>query len=351
MVDVLMASPQARHFLGPERAARVLFGPRSRPYVTVIVLIGAAALFCCALSGCALPRGRSFNELDYPIATKTVEVDGIQIAYSDRGEGEPTLILIHGLGSYSPVWSRNMDELSCCARVIAIDLPGYGRSSKANYLYSMKFFARVVERFIEKLELGRVVLVGHSMGGQIALTHALRYPGRAEALVLVAPAGLERFGAGEGAWLSEAMSKEFVELTPPENVHTNFQSNFYDMPKAAAFMARHRLQIINGPDFDGYAYAVSRSVRAMITEPVADRLGDVRVPTLVLFGREDSLIPNPMLHGGTPAPIAREAVARMPRARLVVIPRAGHMVQFERPEAFDRAVLDFVSTLDKEETP
>ena len=65
-------------------------------------------------------------------------------------------------------------------RVVAIDLPGYGKSAKANYDYSMAFYARIVEASSTQLGLKHVVLVGHSMGGQIAMTHALRYPGKAE---------------------------------------------------------------------------------------------------------------------------------------------------------------------------
>ena len=172
-----------------------------------------------------------------------------------------------------PVWQRNLDALAEHHRVVAIDLPGYGKSSKANYDYSMAFYARTVEGVIDALGLGRVVLVGHSMGGQIALTHALRYPGRAEALVLVSPAGFERFGAGEGAWLAEAVNKDYVARTPAEAVYANVANNFYSMPKEARFMVDDRLRVIGGPDFDAYTYAVARSVYAMVHEPVLDRLG------------------------------------------------------------------------------
>src|SRR6185503_3525732 len=186
-----------------------------------------AALLCICtwlLCGCTTPQPISFKKLSYPMPVSHVVVDGIEIAFSDVGvsDGESaTLVLIHGLGSYMPVWERNLDALSARHRVVAIDLPGYGKSSKANYDYSMAFYARVVEGVIETLHLAHVVLVGHSMGGQIALTHALRYPGKAERLVLVDPAGFERFGRGEGRWLAEAVDKEFVAKTPPEAVYAN----------------------------------------------------------------------------------------------------------------------------------
>ena len=295
------------------------------------------------LPGCNPRVGYSFRQLAYPVPTRYLELDGIEVAYSELGQGEPALVLIHGLGSYLPVWERNLAPLAAHHRVIAIDLPGYGRSSKASYRYSMHFFAEVVQAVIDRLHVGRVVLVGHSMGGQIALTHALLHPGRAEALVLAAPAGLERFGRGEGRWLAEAVSKEFVEATPLDGIYTNLAGNFSHMPKEAQFMADDRVRVIGGADFDGYAYAVSRSVNAMIEEPVLDQLCRIQVPVLVTFGADDGLIPNPILHGGDTRKLAENAVSRFPRAELVMIPRAGHMVQFEQPRLWNRAVLQFLA--------
>jgi pimeloyl-ACP methyl ester carboxylesterase len=305
-------------------------------------------LAALTLAACGPPIGLSFRELHYPVETRMVNIDGIEVAYSDSGHGERTLLLIHGLGSYLPVWSRNIETLSKHYRVVAIDLPGYGRSSKANYHYSMRFFARVVERVREQLRLQHVVLVGHSMGGQIAITHNLLYPNRIDALILVAPAGLEKFAPGEGGWLADVVTKELVKLTPLENIYGNVAVNFNDPPREARFMADDRVRIVEGPDFDGYAYAVSRSVRAMIEEPVFDRLREVSAPALVIFGADDALIPNAILHGGSTAPVAQNAL-RIPRARLVLIPRAGHMVQFEKPEPWNRAVVEFLSAMGAKE--
>jgi pimeloyl-ACP methyl ester carboxylesterase len=302
----------------------------------------SCALAVVAAAGCAKWEPTSFKKLSYPMPVSHVVVDGVEVAFSDVGVGEPTLVLIHGLGSYMPVWQRNLDELAKHHRVVAVDLPGYGKSSKANYDYSMAFYARTVEGVISALGLRRVVLVGHSMGGQIAMTHALRYPRRAEALVLVAPAGFEPFGRGEGSWLAEAVDKDYVAKTPAEAVYANVAGNFYAMPKEARFMVDDRLRVIGGPDFDAYTYAVARSVYAMVHEPVLERLGEIRVPALVVFGEDDGLIPNPILHGGTTRAVAEGGTRRLSQGRLVMIPRAGHMVQFERPVEFDAALLDFL---------
>ncbi|HLL55454.1 MAG TPA: alpha/beta hydrolase [Myxococcaceae bacterium] len=306
----------------------------------------AFALCTLLAAGCATPKmGMAFKDLEYPRPVSHVDVDGIEMAYTDVGQGPRALVLIHGLGSYSPVWTRNLDALAGAGRVIALDLPGYGKSQKANYRYSMEFFARAVDRLIERLGLTDVVLVGHSMGSQIAMTHALLFPGKAKALVLAAPAGFERFKPGEGRWLAEAVSKLAVKFTPPEAIYSNLAANFQDMPKEAGFMAEDRIRVIGGADFDAYAYANSRSVAAMINGPVADRLPQIAVPVLVVFGEGDRLIPNPILHGGSTRQVAESGVSRLPKGKLVMIPGAGHMLQFEKPEAFNQAVLEFLRGL------
>jgi pimeloyl-ACP methyl ester carboxylesterase len=302
--------------------------------------------FALALTGCAtIETGKSFRELAYPFETSVVNVDGVEIAYTSAGSGPTTLLFIHGLGSYMPVWKQNLPALQGQFRVVAIDLPGYGRSAKANYHYSMDFFARAVEGVIRELQLHSVVLVGHSMGAQIAITHALKYPNRARALALLAPAGLEEFGRGEGRWLSRAVSPDFIKAATPKAIFVNLARNFYRMPQDAHFMAEDRMAIVDGPDFDAYAYANSRSVAAMIDGPVHKRLGEVQVPVLVIYGEADGLIPNPALHGGETADVAQEGAAKFKNAQLVIIENAGHMVQFEAPDQVNAALSDFATRL------
>jgi hypothetical protein len=100
--------------------------------------------------------------------------------------------------------------------------------------------------------------------------------------------------------------------------------------------------VIGGPDFDAYCTAVSRSVAGMLDAPVYDRLPEITVPVLVVFGKHDGLIPNPFLHGGSTVKMAQKAVTRFPDAELVVLEKAGHMAQFERAQEWNGAVLEFL---------
>ena len=318
---------------------------RLRPHTRVLAL----ALLSSLMVACKPPARRAFADLQYPepvSQTRTVRVGEISVAYAELGQGDTTLVLIHGLGSYLPVWTHNLEALAQRYRVVAIDLPGYGKSSKSNdYAYSMEFFARTVQGVVDELEIEHPVLVGHSMGGQIALTHALLYPGRARALVLTSPAGLETFEDGEAKWLADAVTEDFTCKATPEAIHARHTQNFHRMPKDAHFMVSDRVEVIGGPDFPQYCTAVSRSVRAMLDEPVADRLGTLQLPVLVLFGKYDQLIPNPFLHGGSTERLAKTTVKAIPGAELVMLPRAGHMAQFEQAEAWNGAVLGFLATL------
>lgn len=303
-----------------------------------------ALLLTLLLAGCARPQmGLSFRQVEYPGATQQLDVDGISVAYLDVGHGDRTLFLIHGLNSYIPEWKANVAALAEKHRVVAIDLPGYGRSSKGNYVYSMAFFARVVERVIERLDLRHVTLIGHSMGGQIALTHALLFPGRAESLVLVAPAGFETFLPGERTFLIEQLSKDLIKLAPPESIWAGVATTVAgDVPRSAEFIYRDRVGIIGGPDFDGFAYAVVRSMSAMANGPVFNRLGEITAPVLVIFGTDDRLIPNPYLHGGSTRSIALAGTRRLQHGRLIMVRGAGHFVNLERSDLVNREILSFV---------
>jgi pimeloyl-ACP methyl ester carboxylesterase len=289
-------------------------------------------------------RGLAFRDLVYPLPTRSIAVGGAEIAYCDEGEGPLALVLVHGLGSYLPAWAHNVPALAARHRVVALDLPGYGKSSKKGHAYSMAFFADVVEGLVAALGLGRFVLVGHSMGGQIALTHALARPGRAEALVLSAPAGLEPFAPAEGRWLAAAVSEQVVAGTPPEAVYSNLALNFAGPRPEGRFMADDRVRVIGGPDFADYARAISCSVGAMVEGAVFARLGEVSVPTLVTFGEHDALIPNRALHpgAGSTRQVAEAGTRLLPKGRLVMIEGAGHMPHFERPAIWNAATLAFL---------
>lgn len=281
-------------------------------------------------------------DIPYPYSTKTMTVmDNIEISYADQGSGEKVLLFMHGLGSYLPAWQKNIEELKSSYRCIAIDLPGYGKSSKGDYPYDMKFFADAVADFIKKLALESVTLVGHSMGGQISITTALYHPTLVEQLVLVAPAGFETFTEGQKQWFREVLTAKGVMLTPVETIQSNLAYNFFSFPEDAFFMIEDRIAMRSASDFEWYAYAIEKSVQGMVDQPVFDFLSELQQPCLVIFGEHDNLIPNRYLNPGKTDEVANKGAEELIDATVKMIPKAGHFVMFEKAEEVNNAIKSF----------
>ena len=308
----------------------------------ITILLPFLLLGACAFQQSSLPFDSS-DVTVYPYLVKQVKLDdGKVIAYMDEGKGAHALVFIHGLGSYAPAWKKNMETLKKDFRCLALDLPGYGKSSKGKYEATMSSFAKDLIAFLDHLKIEKATLVGHSMGGQIAIATALQYPERVGQLVLVAPAGFETFTPQESQLLRSLLTAETVKATSDEQIKANLAANFYEMPEDAAFMATDRIEMRNAEGFDDYCFVVAACVRGMLDEPVFEQLEKISQKTLVVFGENDALIPNRYLHQETTADIARRGVEKMSRAELKLIPGAGHFVQFEKSAEVNEAILSFL---------
>ena len=307
----------------------------------------AVVFGACSTPYSAIRNIKTFDELNYKYPVKKVYLpeNEFAIAYTDEGKGDKTVILIHGLGSYLRAWEKNIGELSKNNRVIAIDLPGYGKSSKEPHTGMMTFYAGIVNELVKELKLNKVVIGGHSMGGQIGMTTYLKYPQIVKGLVLAAPAGFERFTKGQKQWFRDVMTVDGVRLTTPEGIQNNLASNFYRVPKDADFMVSERMEMRSADDFIPYCYAVVQSVHGMVDNPVIDYLQDIKVPTLILFGENDNFIPNRYLNPGRTVEIAKYGASKIPNSKLVMIPKTGHFLMFEKPEVFNKETIDFIKSL------
>ena len=291
-----------------------------------------------------LEKVDSFDEIEYPYPVAKQVLSGeIQMAYMDVGSGSETIIFVHGLGSYAPAWKKNIEELKSKYRCIAVDLPGYGRSSKGEYEGSMTFFSEKLIEFMDALKIEKAVLAGHSMGGQISIVTALKYPDRVSELILVAPAGIETFTEGEKEWFRDAISAKGVMLTPLDAIESNLGHNFYKMPDDAFFMVEDRYAMTGaGEEFLWYCYIIPKSVQGMVNQPVIRDLPKISQPTLIVMGAADQLIPNRYLHGGSAAKIAEKGGELIPDSRVEVIKKAGHFVMYEKADAVNSAIRDFL---------
>ncbi|MDT8323315.1 MAG: alpha/beta hydrolase [Bacteroidota bacterium] len=286
-----------------------------------------------------------FENIDYGFPMRSGSVNGTELAWHDSGGEGDVLLLVHGLASNAGFWRYNLPDLRAAGyRVIAVDLPGYGKSGKAySTPYGMKYYAATLDALLASLNISRATVVGHSMGAQIAMTMVLEGSSRVQKLILLSPAGIERFKDGEGRWLKGAVTPEFVINTPETAIRANLAANFYCWRDQLEWMVEERARMAKVPEFERFAYAVSRSVAAMIEEAVWMKLGEIHVPTVIIAGEHDNLIPNPYLHGGRTVDVMRIGEEAIPQATLHMVPDAGHMLQIERPEAVNRLIIENAS--------
>lgn len=281
----------------------------------------------------------------YPYPVQYLDVnDTTRLAYVECGKGPETLIFLHGLGSNLKAWQKNMEVLSKRYRCIALDLPGYGKSSQQAYPFTMAFFAQAVNTFVELKKIKRPILVGHSMGGQVAITANLLDPAYYKQLILIAPAGFETFSAAQRNWFATFYTPAVVKATSDEQIVKNFALNFHAMPADAQFMIDDRMTMkADSAAYNHYCNMIPQCVQGMLNGPVFDQLSQLQPNTLVLYGAEDALIPNTIMHPElTTLQVAQTGTDAIPNAQLTIIPEAGHFVQWEQAEAINQRILDFL---------
>jgi len=306
--------------------------------------------FCFTVILPFLTHGQNSTNVSEMIATYKYPVQYLsinsetEVAYIDEGQGDQTLVFIHGLATYIPSWYPMVDHFRSQYRCIAIDLPGYGRSSKGDYPATMSYYAGVVGQLIDSLGLENVVLVGHSMGAQVAVTTVLDFPNQFEKLILLAPAGFETFSPEHASLLkATAVTETFLNATEAQ-IRASWAMNFYQMPESVEFMIQDRINMMEASDFERYCQSVARGVHGMLDQPIADRLGEIRQKTLVVYGEEDALIPNRYLNPGlTTKKVAESGASKIPEAVLKYVPACGHFISFDKPAEINEIVDSFLT--------
>jgi pimeloyl-ACP methyl ester carboxylesterase len=284
--------------------------------------------------------------VQYPFPVQKLSIhDKIEIAYGEMGSGPETLLFIHGLANYAPVWNLQMQELSKSYRCIALDLPGNGLSTWSDFPVSMVFYAESVARFIEAKNLGSVSICGHSMGGQLALILALRYPALVNKLILIAPAGFEAFSPHEVVMMEQWISLGRLMGNDEAYLESTIRQSFYANRTLSDKIIQDLKDLLTADKLQYWHNMAIGSIKAMLKEQIHTFLPQVQQSALVIFGEEDAMIPNRIMHfGETPSSIGKQGTAMMPDARLKLIPRAGHFVMIEKAAEVNDEIKSFMST-------
>jgi pimeloyl-ACP methyl ester carboxylesterase len=280
---------------------------------------------------------RAFAGADDDPLSRWTEVDGIRVHYLEAGaEGSrgPLLLMVHGWCGSAADFRPLMCVLPEGTHSIAVDLPGCGLSDKPDAAYDLPYFMGFLRSFCGALGLERFVLVGHSMGGQLALHFTNLWPGSVERLVLISPYGLK---GEEGAWLPLAQSGSLVDVVLSLNNRLFIEwaiaaNNLYrPAPDVLRAVADSTAQGILGREG---VRSTARITRNLIgRDPLDGVLPTLLTPTLILWGDHDALL-DPKW--------GRAFVALMPDARLVLIADAGHMAALERPQETAEVMAGFI---------
>lgn len=273
-----------------------------------------------------------------PITTMTAPVtierrfhDRLGLSYLTAGASGPAIVFLHGWGAFKELWWSALRDLGRDYRCFAIDMPGHGES-RIGRADRIEAIAELVAEFCRDLGLTTITLVGHSMGGSVAVELTLRHPELVQRLALIdaavdayrMPAYTRTYLLPNAGWaafrLSQAVGRAFRPLGQ-RIPHEHGGGWIRPWLRRASYLATF--------DPEG----LYRILRSLFATRADDRLQQIRVPVLVMTGQFDSLAP--------PAH-ARRLAAAIPGAQYVMIPASLHNPMDERPRAFTRALRRFL---------
>jgi 3-oxoadipate enol-lactonase len=263
-----------------------------------------------------------------PILSRAKDQSFARVHYERAGSG-PTLLLLHGIGSNSRSFRHQLTALCDVFDVIAWDAPGYGRSDDPPQDCGLEYFADQAVALLDELNLSQAHLLGVSLGGVIAQLAYHRHPSRVQSLILVdtTPGG----GAAPEPERSERVRQRLdaLQRLGPREMAKQRAPHLVS-PSASPSLVAELADIMSEVRPAGYTTAAI----ALGATDLTSKLGDIHIPTLVIQGEQDAVVP---------LATARQLAAAIPNARLVVLPNAGHVSNQEQPAAFNAAVRSFLA--------
>lgn len=276
-------------------------------------------------------------KIDWRKHLHRVQLPGAEVNYAEIGEGEP-ILFVHGLGGCWRNWLENLPHFARTHRAIALDLPGFGHSPMPSWPIDMPAYGQLIHDFCEKLGIERAAaLVGNSMGGFVSTEAVIEKPSRFDKLVLVSAAGIS-FAEAQGRRLEAGVSlfeAAVAFMAGPRRLWLNrergrqfaFGRVFHYPNRVRPELLRE--QIEPGLQSPGFADAI-RGIGGYDTR---HRLPEIEVPTLVVWGLNDHVVP-------VEAAIGYHRL--IPESRLELFERTGHVPQMERPARFNQLLDSFL---------
>jgi pimeloyl-ACP methyl ester carboxylesterase len=281
---------------------------------------------------------RVWMDVDWPSLSRDIEIDGRSVHVIDTGGDGPPLLFIHGLGGVWQNWLPTIPAFMRTHRCVAFDLPGFGQSEMPRGELSIPSFAETADQVCAELAIDGPVVIGNSMGGFVGAELAVSFPTRVEKLVLVSAAGLsteyvtrEPVLAVARAWAAlttRAGAQADTVVRRPRLRRAALQAVVRYPERLSVPMTTELVRGAGSPGFNA-------AFRALLSYSFRDKLERIKVPVLIVWGRNDILVPV------EDAEMFEHLIGE--NARSVVFDDTGHLAMIERPERFNELVAGFIA--------
>jgi pimeloyl-ACP methyl ester carboxylesterase len=277
-----------------------------------------------------------WTEIDWVPSVATLRVNEVRVNYLDYGTG-PALVLLHGMAASWQWWLENIPALAQHHRVIAVDLPGFGRSEQLPAPAEMATHARTVLGLLDQLGVQSATISGHSMGGLVAIEMFNAYPQRVRSLILVDAGGVPMSERRLAVILvalricTAILRRRFVRralATKSWVRRLALFAAFRDPRVMSPDLAAQTMPLFGGPGSADAVAAAGRAVNATVPESIA-------CPVLLVWGQHDAIVPPRCAH---------QMHQRLPDSELAVFAGAGHSPMIEFPDQFNDLALRFIAS-------
>ncbi len=271
------------------------------------------------------------------IPNRMAYVNNYAIRYLDYGVINPiksdaneVLLLLHGIGASAERWLRVVPFLNRNFRIIIPDIVGFGYSDKPTVEYTMNYFVEFLRDFLKSIRIQRIHIIGSSFGGLLAAEFAMEFASIVKKMILVSPAGTMQTS-------TKTLDEYILAALYPtmENARRAFSDMAYDPKVVTDDIVKDFVNRMKLPN-SKYAF-MSTLLGIRNTQDLENRLTKIILPTLLIWGREDKMIPS----------VHAEDYLRIRNSKLIMIPNSGHTPYTETPSLFAKIALDFLMRVNK----